>query len=101
MSTITRAANGWEVIGIEPDVNVSRSEAFEAANVCRISRTRIMIKSCEAVAFLLLAFPAVAQSQSFEAISIKPARSGDPRDMRMRVLPTVISMRARCLCSCC
>ena len=42
---------------------------------------------CEAVAFLLLALPAVAQSQAFEAISVKPARSGDPRDMRMRVLP--------------
>ena len=87
MSTITRAAKGWEVIGIESDGNVSRSEAFEAANVCRISRTRVIIKLCEAVAFLLLAFPAVAQSQAFEAISIKPARSGDPRDMRLRVLP--------------
>ena len=45
-----------------------------------------MSKLCEAVAFLLLAFPAVAQSQAFEVISIKPARSGDPRAMRMRVL---------------
>ena len=27
------------------------------------------------------------QSQAFEVISIKPARSGDPRNMRMRVLP--------------
>ena len=42
---------------------------------------------CKAVVFLLLALPAVAQSQAFEVISIKPARSGDPRDMRMRVLP--------------
>jgi len=42
---------------------------------------------CTAVVFLLLAFPAVAQSQAFEVISIKPARSGDPRNMRMRVLP--------------
>src|SRR5882762_11599162 len=42
---------------------------------------------CKAVVFLLLAFPAVAQSQAFEVISIKPARSGDPRDMRMRLLP--------------
>ena len=39
------------------------------------------------VVFLTLALPAVAQSQEFEAISIKPARSGDPRDTRMRVLP--------------
>src|SRR5437773_12387163 len=42
---------------------------------------------CKAVVFLLSALPAVAQSQAFEVISIKPARSGDPRDMRMRVLP--------------
>ena len=42
---------------------------------------------CKAVVFLLLASPAVAQSQAFEVISIKPARSGDPRNMRMRVLP--------------
>src|SRR5262245_51286480 len=44
-----------------------------------------MSKLCEAV-FLLLAFPAVAQPQAFEAISIKPAGS-DPRNMRMRVQP--------------
>ena len=42
---------------------------------------------CKAVVFLLLAWPAVAQSQTFEAISVTPARSSDPRDMRMRVLP--------------
>jgi uncharacterized protein (TIGR03435 family) len=42
---------------------------------------------CKAIVFLLLAVPAVAQSQAFEVISVKPARSGDPRDMRMRVRP--------------
>src|SRR5712671_6894266 len=42
---------------------------------------------CNAVVFLLFALPAVAQSQAFESISIQPARSGDPRDMRIRVLP--------------
>ena len=41
----------------------------------------------KALVFLLLASPAVAQSQAFEVISIKRARSGDPRNMRMRVLP--------------
>src|SRR5436189_5970151 len=41
---------------------------------------------CKAVLFLLVAWPAVAQSK-FEVVSIKPARSGDPRTMRMRVLP--------------
>jgi uncharacterized protein (TIGR03435 family) len=46
-----------------------------------------MSRLCEAAVFLLLAFPAVAQSPAFEAISIKPARAGDARDMRMRVLP--------------
>jgi uncharacterized protein (TIGR03435 family) len=40
-----------------------------------------------AVAFLLLTWPAAAQSQAFEVISIRPARSADPRSMRMRVLP--------------
>jgi uncharacterized protein (TIGR03435 family) len=42
---------------------------------------------CKAVVFLLLALPAVAQSQAFDVISIKPARSGDPSNTRMRVLP--------------
>ena len=42
---------------------------------------------CKAVVFVLFALPALAQSQAFEAIQIKPARSGDPRNMRMRVLP--------------
>jgi uncharacterized protein (TIGR03435 family) len=46
-----------------------------------------MSELCKAIVFLLLASPAVAQSQAFEVISIKPARSGDPRNMRMRVLP--------------
>ena len=40
-----------------------------------------------AVVFLLLAWPAVAQSQAFDAISIKPARSAGPGAMRLRVLP--------------
>jgi uncharacterized protein (TIGR03435 family) len=42
---------------------------------------------CKAVVFLLLALPAIAHSQAFEVISTKPARSGDPRNTRMRVLP--------------
>ena len=46
-----------------------------------------MYKLCRAVVFLLLAWPAVAQSQTFEAVSIKLARSGDPRNMRMRLGP--------------
>ncbi len=41
----------------------------------------------EAVVLLLLALPAVAESQAFEVISIRPARSSDPRNMRIRVLP--------------
>jgi uncharacterized protein (TIGR03435 family) len=46
-----------------------------------------MSQLCAAVVFLLLALPAVAQSQAFEAISIRPVRSGDPRNMRMLILP--------------
>jgi uncharacterized protein (TIGR03435 family) len=39
-----------------------------------------------AAVFLLFALSAVAQSPAFDVISLKPARSGDPRNMRMRVL---------------
>jgi uncharacterized protein (TIGR03435 family) len=42
---------------------------------------------CQAVTYLLLALPAVAQSQAFATITIKPARSTDPRSLRMQVLP--------------
>lgn len=42
----------------------------------------------KAVVLLLLAVPAVAQSPAFEAISIKTARPGGPRNTRMRVLPS-------------
>jgi uncharacterized protein (TIGR03435 family) len=42
---------------------------------------------CRAVIFLVLAFPAVAQSQSFTTITIKPAGSADPRNTRVQVLP--------------
>src|SRR5690349_15304711 len=35
----------------------------------------------------LLALPAGARSQAVETVSIKAARSGDPHNMRMRVLP--------------
>ena len=40
----------------------------------------------KAVVFLLFALPAFAQSQAFDVISVTPARSGDPRNMRMQVL---------------
>ena len=42
---------------------------------------------CQAVVYLLVALPAVAQSHAFEAITIKPARSANPRNARMQVLP--------------
>jgi uncharacterized protein (TIGR03435 family) len=42
---------------------------------------------CQAVACLFLAFPAVAQSQAFATITVRSARSADPRNMRMQVLP--------------
>ena len=43
---------------------------------------------CKAVVSLLLALPAVAQSQASKAITIQPDPSGDPRNARMQVLPT-------------
>jgi uncharacterized protein (TIGR03435 family) len=42
---------------------------------------------CRAAAFLLVVFPAVAQSQSFTTITIKPAASADPRNASVKVLP--------------
>jgi uncharacterized protein (TIGR03435 family) len=42
---------------------------------------------CKAIVYLLLAWPAVAHSQVFAKISIRPAGSTDPRNMRMQVLP--------------
>lgn len=46
-----------------------------------------MSRLCNRVMSLLLAFPAIAGSQGFEAISVKRASSADPRDMRLRVAP--------------
>jgi len=42
---------------------------------------------CKAVVYLLVASPAVAQSQAFAKITIRPANSADARNMRMKVLP--------------
>ena len=39
------------------------------------------------ICFLLLTLPAAAQAQAFEEITIKPARSVDPRDRHVKVLP--------------
>lgn len=41
---------------------------------------------CKAVAYLLVGLPAVAQSQGFAKITIRPARASDPRNMRMQML---------------
>ena len=41
----------------------------------------------QVVVYMLLALPAVAQSASFATITIKPARSSDPRDARIQVRP--------------
>jgi hypothetical protein len=42
---------------------------------------------CKAVVCFLLALPAVAHSQAFAKITIRPASSADARNMRMQVLP--------------
>ena len=42
---------------------------------------------CQAVGSLLLVLPSIAQSQAFATITIKPARSTDPRNARVQVLP--------------
>ncbi len=42
---------------------------------------------CRAVTYLLLAFPAAGQSPPFQSITIKPARSADPRNEHVQLLP--------------
>src|SRR5258708_1573873 len=42
---------------------------------------------CQAIVYLLVASPSVAQSQAFATITIKPAHSADPRNARVQVLP--------------
>jgi uncharacterized protein (TIGR03435 family) len=42
---------------------------------------------CQAVVYLLVVLPAVAQSQAFAKITVRPARSADPPNMRVQVLP--------------
>jgi uncharacterized protein (TIGR03435 family) len=42
---------------------------------------------CQTVVCFLVALPAVAQSQAFATITIEPARSADPRNARVQVLP--------------
>jgi uncharacterized protein (TIGR03435 family) len=42
---------------------------------------------CQAVVYLLVALPAVAQPQAFATITIRPARSADPRSPRVQALP--------------
>jgi uncharacterized protein (TIGR03435 family) len=46
-----------------------------------------MFKVSAGIVCLLLALPAIARSQTYEVISIRPARSGDPRNMRVQMLP--------------
>ncbi len=41
----------------------------------------------QATAYLLVGLPAVAQSQAFAKVTIRPARSADARNMRMQILP--------------
>jgi uncharacterized protein (TIGR03435 family) len=40
----------------------------------------------KAFVYLLVALPAVAQAQAFAKVTIRPARSADPRNMHLRVL---------------
>lgn len=42
---------------------------------------------CRAVVYLSVAVPAVAQSQALATTTIKPARSADPRNARVQLLP--------------
>jgi hypothetical protein len=46
---------------------------------------RVMAVFCQAVVSLFMALPAVAQSQAFATITIKPARSADLRNLLRRL----------------
>jgi uncharacterized protein (TIGR03435 family) len=48
----------------------------------------IMALRCRAVVYFVLALPPFAESQGFTKITIKPSSSADPRDARVRVLPS-------------
>ena len=45
-----------------------------------------MFAFCRAAAYMLLALPAVSQSQAFVSITIKAARSAEPSNMRLQIL---------------
>lgn len=47
----------------------------------------IMSVFSQAAVYLVVALPAVAQSQALATITIKPAHSADPRDARVQLLP--------------
>src|SRR5690348_600578 len=42
---------------------------------------------CQAVVYLLVALPAIAQSPAFASIAVKPARSAAPGNTRVQMLP--------------
>jgi uncharacterized protein (TIGR03435 family) len=42
---------------------------------------------CQAAVYLLVALPAIAQSQAFATITIKPARATGPRNARVQLMP--------------
>jgi hypothetical protein len=46
---------------------------------------RFMAVFCQAVVSLLMALPALAQSQAFATVTIKPARSADLRNLLRRL----------------
>jgi uncharacterized protein (TIGR03435 family) len=46
-----------------------------------------MSSFCKGALYLLVVLPAVAQSQRFAKITIRPTSSADPRNIRMQILP--------------
>src|SRR5579864_6421448 len=60
------------------------NSALQASNP---AKEWIMSVFCQALVYLLVALPAGARSQAFATITIKPARSADPRNGQVQVLP--------------
>ena len=62
-------------------------EVFSLLNERNPAKERQITSAfCQLVVFFLVALPALAQPQAFARITIKPARSADPRTARVRVL---------------
>ena len=62
------------------------NSSLRVSNIAK-GRWAMSVLRQAAVVYLLMALPAVARSQAFARVSIKPARSADPGNWRIQILP--------------